>query len=105
MKYEYKKVDLSLDDIKTISKKIKKATEKIEGSNKFLAEEILVPMVNHCDGMRITMFDNNLPQLKVLATPDFPNVFTNFENQVGKYSTAYKVAEDDLEIVAKIPKK
>ena len=26
MKYEYKKVDLSLDDIKTISKKIKKAT-------------------------------------------------------------------------------
>jgi len=50
------------------------------------------------------MFSNHVAQLVHLATPEFPKVFTNFENQVGEYSVAYKKAKEDFEIVAKVVK-
>ena len=50
------------------------------------------------------MFSNHISQLVHLKSPEFPRVFTNFEDQVGEYSIAYKRAQDDLEIVAKVVK-
>lgn len=68
------------------------------------AEELLVPFLNHSDAYRINMFSSHFSQLVHLKTPEYPKVFTNFENQVGEYSLSYKKADDDCEIIAKIKK-
>ena len=70
----------------------------------FLSEELLVPRTNNCDTQRLNMFSNHINQLVHLKTPEFPKVFTNFENQVGYYSTAYKKAESNYKILFKIVK-
>jgi DNA-directed RNA polymerase beta subunit len=50
------------------------------------------------------MFANHINQFIHLVKPEFPRVFTNFENQVGKYSVAYKEAKEDFDIIAKVSK-
>jgi DNA-directed RNA polymerase beta subunit len=50
------------------------------------------------------MFANHVNQFVHLVQPEFPRVFTNFENQVGEYSVAYKQAKEDFKILAKIVK-
>ena len=83
---------------------IKKNSKKYQGTHKFLAEELLIPNVNKCDNIRINMFTNHVPQCLVLDKPEFPNVFTSFEDQVGKYSVAYKRADRKWKILKKIAK-
>lgn len=80
-------------------KKAERNAKEYEGTHKFLAEELLTPFMNHCDMVRQNMFNNHLIQSKILVNTEFPRVFTNFENQVGKYSTAYKTAKSDLTIL------
>jgi DNA-directed RNA polymerase beta subunit len=70
----------------------------------FMSEELLIPRANNSDTQRINMFANHLNQWVHLVNPEFPKVFTNFENQVGEYSVAYKKARDDFEVIAKIRK-
>ncbi len=53
---------------------------------------------------RNIMFTSHLRQLVNLTNPDFPKVFTNYENIVGKNSTGYYEAKNDMEVVARIPK-
>lgn len=50
------------------------------------------------------MFANHIAQYVHLKQPEYPKVFTNFENQVGEYSVAYKRAKESFEIIAKIIK-
>lgn len=70
----------------------------------FLAEELLIPHVNSSDAQRDQMFASHLSQTVHLVKPEYPKVFTNFEDQFGEYSIAYKKADDDFKIIAKIPK-
>jgi len=70
----------------------------------FISEEALVPRCNNSDTQRINMFANHINQFIHLVKPEFPRVFTNFENQVGDYSVAYKEAKEDFEIISKIIK-
>lgn len=81
----------------------KEITKDIYNHSVF-AEELLIPHANNCDSFRLNMFTNHLPQAKVLDNPDFPRVFTNFENQIGKYSTAYKIADQDIKIIKRFDK-
>lgn len=53
---------------------------------------------------RNIMFTSHLRQFVNLNNPDFPKVFTNYENIVGKYSTGYYKAKDDLKVIDKIAK-
>lgn len=53
---------------------------------------------------RNIMFTSHLRQFVVLNKPEFPKVFTNYENIVGKYSTGYYQAKTKLEVVDKIQK-
>ncbi len=73
-------------------------------SHYMLAEECLVPNLNHSDAQREQMFASHLTQTVHLVSPEYPKVFTNFENQFGQYSIAYKKAERDFEIIAKLQK-
>lgn len=50
------------------------------------------------------MWSSHINQLVHLKEPEFPKVFTNFENQVGEYSIAYKKVSDDFEVISKIEK-
>ena len=70
----------------------------------FLAEELLVPKLNSADAQRIQMFSSHLSQTVHLVKPEYPKVFTNFENQFGEYSIGYKKADDDFKIIAKLQK-
>jgi DNA-directed RNA polymerase beta subunit len=70
----------------------------------FMSEELLVPRANNSDTQRINMFANHINQFVHLVEPEYPRVFTNFENQVGKYSIAYKEAKEDFTIIARINK-
>ena len=79
--------------------------DKVESSkNKhyFMAEELLVPRMENSNSQRINMFTSHLPQAVTLKNPEFPKVFTGFENQVGKYSTGYKSAKAEFKIIEKI---
>lgn len=53
---------------------------------------------------RSVMFTSHLRQFVNLVNPDIPKVFTNYENTVGKLSTGYYKAKNDLEVYAKIPR-
>ena len=70
----------------------------------FLGEELLVPRMNNTDTQRGNMFASHITQLVHLKNPEFPKVFTNFENQVGEYSIAYKKAKENFRVIAKIEK-
>lgn len=50
------------------------------------------------------MLANHINQLVHLKNNEFPRVFTNFENQVGEYSIAYKKAQEPFEVIAKVEK-
>lgn len=76
--------------------------EKTSNSHGFLAEELTVPRMNSCDAQRGNMYSNHLQQLVHLVKPEFPRVFTNFENKISEYSIAYKKIPEDCEIIAKI---
>ena len=53
---------------------------------------------------RNIMFTSHLRQFVNLENPDFPRVFTNYENIVGKYSTAQYKAKNNLKVIDKIQK-
>lgn len=50
------------------------------------------------------MWANHINQFVHLKEPEYPRVFTNFENQVGEYSVAYKRAKETFEVIAKVVK-
>jgi DNA-directed RNA polymerase beta subunit len=53
---------------------------------------------------RNIMFTSHLRQFVNPLNPDFPKVFTNHENMVGKHSTGYYQAKNKLKIIDKIPR-
>jgi DNA-directed RNA polymerase subunit beta len=67
--------------------------------HKFLGEELLSPNIDKVDGSRINMWDNHLTQLLTINEAEPPKIFTNFENQVGSYSSAFKKAENDFTVL------
>ena len=73
-------------------------------NHSFLAEELLCPVANRVDPMRLNMFNNQISQSLVLKEFDFPFVFTNFESQIGSYSTSYKRAQDEFKVIKIIQK-
>lgn len=53
---------------------------------------------------RSVMFNSHLRQTVGLKNPDFPAVYTNYENVVGRNSTGYYKAKSKFEVVHKIHK-
>lgn len=66
----------------------------------FLSEELLIPNVNKMDGSRTNMVCSHLSQLLILNNAEAPLVFTNFENQVGKYSSGINRIEENGKVLA-----
>lgn len=72
-------------------------------SDAFLGKDLLT-FPNKMSSSRNMMFNSHLDQFVVLAEPEFPRVFTNYENQIGSYSSSYKKVEKELEVVKKVSK-
>lgn len=71
----------------------------------FLAELLMEPGVNQTDCNRGQMFTSHLNQCIQIEQSECPLVFTNFENQVGEYSTGYKkMDEHKYKVIKKIIK-
>ena len=80
-----------------------KANEELQGSNSLIGMTMLgMPQYN--SSMRSIMFTSHERQVVNLLHPDFPAVFTNGENVVGRYSTGYKQAKGNYEVVDKVVK-
>lgn len=77
--------------------------EKYEGKDDILGKSILT-FPNHINSSRTIMFSSHLEQAVVLKKPEFPRLFTNYENMVGKYSNSYYEAKTNFKVVDKIPK-
>ena len=76
-----------------------------EHNHKFLAEELLVPNVDKTESSRLYMFSSHLAQCANLKQPQFPLIFTNFENSFGKYSDlGFLQLEENAKIITKIVK-
>lgn len=53
---------------------------------------------------RSIMFTLHMKQFVNLNKPEFPKVFTNYENMVGKHSTNYYQTKTELKVIEKVPR-
>lgn len=61
-------------------------------------------MPRYINSMRSVMFTSHTRQFTTLINPDFPYVFTNMENLVGKHSDSYYQVKHDTVVFKKIVK-
>lgn len=94
-----------MSEVKKFSliEELRKADNTLQGSPSLLGMTMLT-YPNYINSMRSTMFTSHLKQFLNLLEPEFPAVFTNNENIVGKYSSGYKKANADLTVYRKIAK-
>lgn len=79
------------------------ADRRLTGDLSLLGMTMLtVPMYNN--SMRSVMNTSHLRQLLTLLKPEFPGVFTNGENLVGKYNSSYRKAKHKTRIYRKVVK-
>jgi DNA-directed RNA polymerase beta subunit len=71
-------------------------------SDRFLAEEVLIPWTNCTDASRLLMATSQVSQSVVLVNGEFPRIYTGYENAVGEHSSSYTRADRDRTVVAVI---
>lgn len=64
----------------------------------------MMGFVQYNNAMRSIMFSSHLNQYKTPINAEYPRVFTNMENLVGKNSDGYQSAPENLEVYAKVEK-
>ena len=79
------------------------ADENFTGSTSLVGMSSLT-QARYINSTRTQMFTSHLKQFLNLINPEFPRVFTNAENTVGKYSSAYKKTKSELEVIKKVEK-
>ena len=83
------------------TEKLKEADQNLMGSPSLLGMTMLT-YISYINSNRSQMFTSHTKQLLTLDDPDIPYVFTNNENIVGKYSSGYKKAKDNLVVHKKV---
>ena len=77
---------------------------KIDKPDHMLGKGLMMPFNPSNSGSRKLMFGTQLEHRLPLLHPEVPFIQTGYENQFGTYSSSYKTATGDLEVVAIIPK-
>ena len=62
------------------------------------------PFCDHVSAQRLTMWSNHLPQAQLMVGCDFPRVYTGYENIIGQYEYDPSARDQDVQILAVIPK-
>ena len=86
-----------------LKRELENKNEEYMNTDAFLGKDLLT-FPNKMSSSRNMMFNSHLDQFVVLAQPEFPRVFTNYENQVGSYSSSYKKMDREWTIVKRINK-
>ncbi len=94
---------MSIRNNLNLKKELDQRNEELHGKDTFLGKDLLT-YPNKMNSSRNIMFNSHLDQFVVLAEPEFPRVFTNYENQVGSYSSSYTKSDRKWEVVKKISK-
>jgi hypothetical protein len=87
----------------SMREELKKADQTYQGSLALLGMTALT-FPGYINSMRSTMFTSHLKQFVNLLEPEFPLVFTNAENVIGRHSTAYKKVKHRCKVYRKISK-
>lgn len=87
----------------SLKEELLKADERYMGSPALLGMTVL-SYPGYINSMRSTMFTSHLKQFLNLQNPEFPLVFTNAENLIGKHSCGYKEAKNNLRVFRKVVK-
>lgn len=90
-------------DIFDLADYLKKKEKEITCMDHVLGPE-LITFPQYISSSRSIMFTSHLKQLVTLNKPEFPRLFTNYENTFGKLSSSHYEAEDDLVVYKIIPK-
>ena len=78
--------------------------EEWHGKHNFLSEGLLMPFYSHTDGNRGQMFCSHISQCIQVKDSEVPEIFTNFENQIGDNCLGYEYINRDVEVIGKIVK-
>lgn len=84
-------------DLKNVFKDI-----HFDRAEEMLGKGSLMPFNASNSGSRKLMFGTHLEQRLPLCNPDVPYIMTGYENEFGKYSSSFTVAESDYRIFDKI---
>lgn len=87
----------------SLKEELYKADEQYQNSSSLLGMTVL-SYPGYINSMRSTMFTSHLKQFLNLQHPEFPYVFTNAENVVGKHSSGYKQTKNNLVVFRKVEK-
>ena len=86
-----------------IKEELELANKEFEGSDAIFGKNLLT-FTNRINSSRGLMFSNMLDQLVPLEHTELPRNYTNYEDMVGKYSSAYYKNDEEKVIVAKLSK-
>lgn len=86
-----------------LKKQLTEKNQQFHGKETFFGRTFL-SYPSHASAMRLTMFTSHIQQSVVLQNPEFPKVFTHYENITGDYSTGYYDADRNYVVHAKIVK-
>lgn len=76
---------------------------KYQGKDDILGKNVLT-LANKMNSSRALMHSGQLDQVVNLKYPEFAGVYTNYENIIGKYSSAYFKTKDNYRVIDKIVK-
>ena len=90
-------------DIFDIGTYLKNKQQEITSMDHLLGPELFT-LPQYISSSRAIMFTNHLKQMVSLNHPEFPRVFTNYENVFGDLSSSIYKAKHDCEVIKIVPK-
>ena len=90
--------------ILNLEQEIKSADERIKVPEQRLGKELMMPFSPASSGARKIMFSTHLEHKMQIMQAEIPIISTGFENEFGRHSSTFKIADYDAEVIAKIPK-
>lgn len=93
----------SNQDIIDFDQVLEEKSKEYTGTDKHLGLTLMT-FPQYISSTRSTMFTNHLKQFNNLNEPEFPKVFTNYENLFGQNSSSLVKADSDYEVIDKIDK-
>lgn len=83
---------------------LEKEVERLPTKEHLLGKGLMQPFTNTNSGSRKIMFGVQLEHVVPLLKPEIPHVQTGYENRFGDRSSSIIIADDDYEVLDKIPK-
>ena len=93
----------SSQDLVDVSSLLAEKTKEFEGTDNHLGLTLMT-FPQYISSTRSIMFTSHLKQFNTLNEPQFPRVFTNYENIFGKNSSGLVKARSNYTVVKKIDK-